>query len=217
MKARLLHNIFWKVLSLLIALVLWFIVVREPELVTSHAAPIFLKNLPGDLEIGSDLPDRVYVEIRGPSGKLTPASLAETAVVLDLAAVHEPGERTFNVSYSSLNLPRGVAFLRAVPSQLRLRFNRTASKMVPVQIQIAHAQPAGYRILAEEAEPVKLKITGPEDRVGRIEAAQTDGIDLSAVVSRAEFRVHAFVSDPRVRFDGPSVITVRVTVEKIDR
>ena len=76
------HNLHYKALSLLIALGLWFIVVREPDLVTSQSVPIFYKNLSKNLEIGSDVLDRVHLEIRGPSGKLTPASLADTALSL---------------------------------------------------------------------------------------------------------------------------------------
>ncbi len=209
------HNYQWKVLSLLIALGLWSVVVREPELVTSHSVPVFFKDLPKDLEIGSEVVDRVHIEIRGPSGKLSPSSLADTAVVLDLSGVRTPGERTFTVSDSSLNLPRGVTFLRAVPSQLRLRFDRILSKDVPVQVRIATPQPAGYTLIDQDIHPANLRITGPELRVRAITAAQTDPIDLSGVISNAEFHVHAYVSDPQVRFEGPSLVTLRVQVEKI--
>ena len=42
---------------------------------------------------GSDVPDRVRLEIRGASGRLTPQELAATAVMVDLAAVNGPGSR----------------------------------------------------------------------------------------------------------------------------
>jgi YbbR domain-containing protein len=208
-------NLPWKALSLLIALGLWFALVREPELVTSHSAPIFFRNLPRDLEIGSDVPDRVHVEIRGPSGRLTPESLSDTAVEIDLSAVQAPGERTFTISAASLNLPTGVTFLRAVPSQLRLRFDRVLSKDVPVQVRTSAPPPSGYRVVWQEVRPERLRITGPENRVQEIEAAQTDPIDLSGVVSQAEFRVNAYLSDTQVRFDSAPVVTVKLVVQKI--
>ena len=214
---RLTHNLQWKILSLAIAVSLWLIVVREPELVTSQAVPIFYKDLPKEMEIGSDAPDRVHVEIRGPAGKLTPASLADTAVLIDLSSVHTVGERTFTVSDSGLNLPRGVAFLRAVPSQLRLKFEHILSKEVPVQIRIGTPQPAGYRIVQQQVRPEKLQITGPESRVRAIESAQTDPLDLSGVFSRAEFRVQVYVTDAQVRFQGPSIVTATVSVTKISQ
>lgn len=212
---RLFSNLQWKLLSLLIALGLWLVLVQEPELVTSHSVPVFFKDLPRDMEIGSDVPDRVHVEVRGPSGKLTPEVFAETAVLVDLSGVHSVGERTFTVNSASLNLPSGVRFLRAVPSQVRLRFDRVLSKDVNVQVRIGNPQPPGYRVTGHEVEPETLRITGPEGRVRQIDSAQTDPIDLSGVFSESEFRVHAYVSDPQVRFEGTPVVTVKVFVARI--
>jgi YbbR domain-containing protein len=207
-------NLEWKAVSLLVALGLWYFVVREPELVASQSVPIFYKDLTKDLEIGSEVPDRVHLEIRGPAGKLSPANLADAAVLLDLSSVDVPGERTFTISTPSLNLPRGVAFLRAVPSQLRLRFDRILSKEVPVQVRVGTPPPTGYRILTETVTPARLRIAGAENRVRQVESAQTDPIDLSGVIGRTELRVHAYVADPQVRFEGASAVTVNVAVEK---
>jgi YbbR domain-containing protein len=207
-------NLQWKALALMIALLLWYIVVAEPELVTSQSVPIFYKNLPRDLEIGSEVPDRVHMELRGPAGKLAPTQLAEAAVLVDLSPVNQPCERTFTVSESSVNLPSGVTLLRAVPSQLRMRFERLQAKEVPVQVRSGTPPPAGYRIAGQYVTPSKVRVIGPESRVQQIESAQTDPIDLGALVGRAEYRVHAYVADPQVRFEGSPMVTVRITVEK---
>jgi YbbR domain-containing protein len=207
-------NLQWKALALVIAVVLWSAVVGEPELMTSQSAPVLYKNLPRDLQIASDVPDRVHLEIRGASGRLTPQQLAETAVVVDLSAVGSPVERTFTITGDSVTLPPGVKLLRAVPSQLRLRFERALSKEVPVQVR-AGKPPAGYRLASEQVSPAKLRVTGPESRVQALESAQTDPIDLGAVVGPAEFRVHAYVTDPQVRFESSPIVTVRINVTKV--
>lgn len=207
-------NLHWKALSLLMAVALWFMVVGEPELVTSYSAPVFFKNLPRDLEISSGVPDRIYLELRGPAGSLSPGQLSSTAVMVDLASVQVASERTFSVMAAGINLPRGTALLRAVPSQLRLHFEKMLSKDIPVQIRTGTPPPLGYRVILQEASPAKLRISGPESRVLTVEAAQTDPIDLGAVVGRSEFRVHAYVPDAQVRFDASPIVTVRVDVEK---
>lgn len=211
----LMANLHWKLLSIAIAFGLWYIVVGEPELVTSQSVPVFYKNLPPDLEIGSDVPDRVHLELRGPASKLRPSQLAETAVMLDLSAVNIAGERTYTVNQASMNLPNGVTFLRAVPSQLRLRFDRIANKSVEIEVRKSAPPPAGYRIVSQEVFPPRLKITGPESHVLQVESAQTDPVDLSGVLSRADFHVQAYVSDPQVRFEASPVVTVRIRVAKV--
>ncbi len=204
----------WKLGSLALAVLLWFAILGEPELVTTHTAPILYKNLPAGLLIGSDALDQVRVELRGPSGKLSPDRLAETAVLLDLSDVKGQGERTFTLSDGDIHLPQGVRFLRSVPSQLRVRFARLLSREVPVKIRIAAPPPAGYRVVSEQATPDRLRIAGPEGRVLAVGAAETDAIDLSGITGSVAIKANAFIPDPQVRFEVSPVVTVKVVVEK---
>jgi hypothetical protein len=204
----------WKLGSLALAVLLWFAILGEPELVTTHTAPILYKSLPRGLLIGSDALDQVRVELRGPSGKLSPGRLEEMAVLLDLSDVKGPGERTFTLSDADFHLPQGVTFLRSVPSQLRVRFARLVSREVPVNLRVYAPPPAGYRIVQQETVPDKLRIAGPEGRVASVTSAETDAIDLSAVTDSREIKVNAFISDPQVRFEMSPVVTVKLTIEK---
>jgi hypothetical protein len=208
------RNFGWKLGSLTLAVLLWFAILGEPELVTTHTAPILYKNLPQGLLIGVDALDQVRVELRGPSGKLTPDRLSETAVLLDLSDVKGPGERTFTLSDADFHLPQGVAFLRSVPSQLRVRFSRLVSREVPVNIRIYAPPPAGYRVAHQESVPDTLRIAGPEGRVTTITGAETDAIDLSGTTANREIKVNAFLSDPQVRFEVSPIVTVKLTIEK---
>jgi len=208
------HNVGWKLGSLTLAVLLLFAILGEPELVTTHTAPILYKSLPQGLLIGIDAVDQVRVELRGPSRKLSPDRLAEMAVWLDLSDVKGPGERTFTLSDADFHLPQGVTFLRAVPSQLRIRFGRLVSREVPVNIRISASPPPGYRIVRQESVPEKLRIAGPEGRIAAVTSADTDAIDLSGITADAEIRSSAFVSDPQVRFEISPAVIVKVTIEK---
>src|ERR1700683_3239782 len=121
------RNLGWKFLSLLIAVVLWISVAREPEVATSLSAPVDFKNMRDDLDVSGDLPDHVRLEVRGPSGRLTRDNLSAVAVVLDLSDA-QAGDRTYSIRGRNLNLPAGVVFYQAVPSQITVRFEQLVFK-----------------------------------------------------------------------------------------
>lgn len=210
---RIFNNFGWKMLSLAIAIALWFGLVGEQELTTSVSAAVVFRNIPSNLEISSDVPDRIHLEVRGPVGTLS--TLKDPVVVIDLEPVSRPGEQTFQIQQSNLNLPSGVVLSRAIPAQLRLRFERKISREIGIQLRLAGSPPSGYRIVSQQLEPPTVRIVGPESRVTQVENAETDPVDLSAVVSESQFRVHTYVSDPQVRIEGPSDVTVKVVLEKI--
>ena len=209
-----LENLWWKAASLLISVSLWVSIINEPELVTSAAVPIFYKSLPRGLEIATDQADKIFLEIRGPSSRLGPGSLSDTAVQLDLSDVVKPGTRTFTVSRTNINLPAGVTFLRAVPSQLRLTFDHQMSKDVPVQIRMAGVPASGWRVAREMVTPERLRIVGPAVRVNEIESAQTDPVDLTGFEGVLQTKVHSYISDPQVRFESSPMVTVRIELER---
>jgi YbbR domain-containing protein len=207
------RHFWWKVLSLVLAVGLWISIVGEPELVTMQTFPVLYNNLPRSLLLLSDATSSVQLELRGPSRQLTRDRLAGAAVRLDLSGVTAPGEQTFTISRTELTIPEEVDFLRAVPSQLRLRFDRRMTKDVPVEISLSGNPPAGFRIVGSTASPDQLRVGGPASRVDPIRSAQTDAIDISSLTAPTEVRINTILADPRVQFESTSVVTVRIDVE----
>lgn len=210
------RNLGWKLGSLLLAVLLWFAMVGAPEAVTTHSAPILYRNLSQELLIGQDAVDSVRLELRGPSGRLSSAALSDLAVELDLGEIKSPGERTFTLSDSDLRLPDGVTFIRAIPSQLRLRFARRATKDVPVEVRFSALPPPGFSIVHQQVTPEKVRVAGPEYRVNAIRLAQTDAIDLSGATTDQTIRVNTFIADPQVWFESAPAVTVKLTIARSD-
>ena len=208
-------NLGWKLLSLAIAFGLWAGYMGEAEIATSLAAPLQYRNLPRDLEVSTDFVDRIYLKVRGPATRLSPASLAQSAIMLDLGSVTRPGEQTFSISSTNVLLPSGVELVRVVPSQVRLTFERRGTREVGVEIRFAGPPPAGYRVTYQQAIPDRLRIAGPEGRLDAVRSAQTDPIDLSNTFGDGEFRVPVFLSDPHLRLERDGPVVVKVRVEKI--
>ena len=201
-------------MSLALSVGLWVTIINEPELVTSAAVPIFYRGLPRGIEIAADQPDKIFLEIRGPASRLTPGRLSDTAVQLDLTDVTKPGERTFTISRTNLNLPMGVTFLRAVPSQLRLTFDHQVSKDVQVRVRLSGKPADGWRVVREHVTPERLRIVGPASRVALIDTAETDPVDLTGFEAQMVTRVHSYIADSQVRFESSPMVEVRVELER---
>jgi len=208
-------NLGWKLASLLAAILLWLVFSSAPAVITTHTAPIVYRNLATGWMVSGNAPETVHLELRGPAAQLTVSSLADTVALIDLANTNSYADRTFTISESNLNLPPGVTFLRAVPSQIRLRLARMAAKEVPVEVKLSGALPPGYRLAGQSVSPERLSIAGAEARVMTVSQVQTDPIDLRSVTQSGDLRVDAFVDDPQVHFESPPAVTVHLIIERI--
>lgn len=206
-------NAGWKLLSLLIAVLLWVVVASEPQLATFASVRLEYKNLPEELEISSEPVDTVSLELRGPSGNLR-GMTGSTApeVVLDMGNV-EPGQRTFPIE-SAVRLGRNVRLIRAVPSEVRFTFEKRLRRFITVTPRFSGQGQNGYIVDSWSVDPPQVEVLGPASRVERLHAIATDPMDVSSVVGSSEFRVNAFLDDPYVRFDSAPQITVKVTMKK---
>jgi YbbR domain-containing protein len=203
----------WKLLSLVIAVVVWAMVASEPELGTLATVPLEYRNLPDDLEISSEPISQVVLELRGPSGELRSLTGMHPAVILDMSGI-QPGVHTFPIVGKNVKLPRGVRLVRTNPSEARFEFDRRLSHAVPVRVRLIGQGQDGYVVEKQEVEPPTLQIEGPAKRVSRINDVVTDPVDVSGVVGSSEFRVNAFVDDPYVRFKATPQVVVTVTMKK---
>lgn len=208
------RNLWWKLLSLALAMLVWVAISREPEMTTVLAAPVQFKSLPGNLEISSEIVESVDLEIQGPAGLLRNLSEKRVSVVLDFSSVHDPGERTFSVTRDSTNLPRGVALMRVIPSQLRFTFERVLVRRIPVHPQVSGTLPSGLHIVDLIPNPPELAISGPESRVRNLTVVRTDPVDLNGISEDKNVHVTAYLPNSQVRFQGSPEVTVKVLIAK---
>jgi hypothetical protein len=204
----------WKLGSLLIAVMLWIAMSVEPDAVTNREVPLLFRGLPNELLIGGDPPDRVRIELRGPERRLTSETLADTVAVFELGDIKEPGERTFTISTVNLNLPTGVTFLRAVPSQVRLRFAHLKSREVPVEVRFSGTMPKGLTLVSHTVTPQMLRIAGSENRIDGVGLVETDPIEMSKITTSGSIRVNAFINEPQIHFESSPLVTVNLVVKK---
>jgi hypothetical protein len=205
------RNLTWKFAALACSFLLWLAINGANDLTESVSVPVQYRNIPQNLDIGSDLIEQVHLILRGPSLLLSRASTNPSPVVIDLAAAKGPGERTFAITAANVRLPGGVMLERALPGQIRLRLENRLPKLVRVRVRVDHV-PEGMLATVDEVSPPMLTIVGPENRVRPIVDVEADPVDVRTLDSGGRARTVAYVPDARVSFTTAPSIAVRISL-----
>jgi YbbR domain-containing protein len=213
-KRHVLHNFGLKLLSLLLAAGLWFMISPDEQPAeVAVRAPIVFQSVPPLLEISSETIPEVQIRVRGPERVIRQLRPNDVHAGIELADA-KPGERTFDLT-SQIRHPRELSVVQVVPSQVRLAFDTRLTREVPIQPRVTGIFLAGEEITHKDVDPPRITITGPRHHVERVEFATTDPVDASGTSGRATFTTNVYVSDPLVQVVHPTSIHLTVIVEKV--
>jgi YbbR domain-containing protein len=211
--SRLRHLLFdhvlLKLVSLIVAILMWYGVAHEPISEISVRIPIEFTRPPKDLDYTSDVIPQAQIRLRGPARLLRDLQQENVHEILDLRGATS-GEHTYDLTPDQVQVPHSVEVMQVTPTQLRLVFDKSETRQVAVRPRIVGTLPPGYGILSVTASPATLIVTGPSRHVSAIENALTDAVDVTGLAGQANFDTRAYLPDPLVHLSGSS--TVRVTV-----
>jgi YbbR domain-containing protein len=209
------HNLGLKLLSLLLAAGLWFLISPDEQPAeVAVRAPIVFQHVPEHLEISSELIPEAQIRVRGPERVIRQLQANEIHAEIDLADAI-PGERTFDLTSLQVRHPRGVTVVQVVPSQLHLAFDTRLTRDVEIHPRVTGNFPAGEQIVRVDADPPRITITGPRHHVEKIDAATTDPIDATGTRGSAVFNTNVYVPDPLVQVVQTTSIRVTVVEQKV--
>jgi YbbR domain-containing protein len=208
-----LHNFGLKVLSLILATGLWFLISRDeqPAEVALHA-PIVFQHFPSQLEISSESIQEAQIRVRGPERVIRQLQANEVHAEIDLADV-KPGERTFDLTSQLVRHPGDITVVQVVPSQLHVAFDTRMTRDVEIHPRVTGDFTDDERTV--EADPPRITITGPRHHVEKIDAATTDPIDATGTRGSALFNTNVYVPDPLVQVVQTTSIRVTVLVQRV--
>lgn len=213
-KRFVLHNFGLKVLSLLLATGLWFLISpdEQPAEVEVHA-PIVFRDVPSNLEISSENIPEAQIRVRGPERLIRAVQARDVHAEIEVADA-KPGERTFDLQ-SQVRHPRDLAVVQVVPSQLHIAFDTRLTREVEIHPRVTGNFAQGEQLVKVDADPARITITGPRRHVEKVDAATTDPIDATGTLGSAVFSTNVFVPDPLVQVVRPTSIRVTVLVQKV--
>lgn len=207
-----------KVLSVLIAILIWFLVLDQDNPFTERTITVPLTSNVEVLDaknlqiIGSSIPATVDIRIKGRRKRVDSVSSGDFSVFLDLSEVEGSGIKSVDVGSPEYTGDKDIIILGTNPTAVRLHFERVVGKQYPVTIEFTGSLPEGYQVVNQRVDPGIILIEEKEgtlSRVGKVVAL----VNLNDLSVTKELVVRATVYDvegkPMSQFEGkyPAIVS----------
>ena len=211
-------NIWLKVLSLGLALMLWMIVSGEETVERGLRVPLELTQVPAALELLGDVPATVDVRVRGASGTLSRVTAGDVVAVLDLHTA-QSGRRLFPLTPDQVRVPFGVEIVQVQPSAVTMAFEPSASREVPIMPAVDGRPAPGYVIGLLSAEPRVVEVIGPDSAVKRATEVLTEPVSVAGARTHVKQSVTLGLLDPALRLKTvrSAMVTVQILPAPLER
>ena len=208
------ENLGLKLLSLVLAVLVWFAIAGETASEMGLRVPLELQNVPRELELMGDAVDAVEVRVRATAGIIHALNPGDVAAQIDLAGSVE-GERIVHLTADSIRVPFGVKVVKISPAMLTLRLERTLQKVVPVRPRLVGRPADGYELAEIACEPPEVRVSGPKSRVDDVDSAFTEPLTIDAARESVSDVVRIGLQDPLLRVQGSSEVRVTARIREI--
>lgn len=208
-----------KLLALGITMVLWLAVTGQNKPVTQRISGVQLNFLRHEgLEISNEPAGSVEVTVKGSPSLLDQMKLRDLMVTVDISD-QRAGERVVRLSPEGvkMELPPGVQILGFRPATILIRLEPTIELAVGVEVKFEGRLPEGYEVTSISANPARVRVRGPSDRVSALQKAMTETVRLDG--RKESFTLsHVAINIPDAKIDilDPTV-DVRVEIAEKNR
>lgn len=178
-----------KLAALALAVLLWLAVrASTPGRQTFTEIPVEVDVRDPDWRLmGEPQPSTVSITVTGPTGQLLALAGNPPRIVLPVDQVNDSTERQV-VPPQWIQIPRGLDQIRVVsgprPDTIRLRYERLASKTLPVRVRTRGDLPDGFALaLPITSNPATVEVRGPAREIEAIDSVPLLPVDLSGIRS----------------------------------
>ena len=211
MPVRIFHRLGLKIVSVILAALLWLVVSGEQTVERALRIPLEYTNLPPQLELVGDPPTVVDVRVRGSSGTLSRIAAGELVAVLDVRSARS-GQRLFHLTTAEVRAPFGVEVVQVTPSNVSMLFEVSESKTVPVIPEVEGQPASGFTIDKITSEPAMIVVVGPSSALKTLSQATTEAVSVTGAKKTVTESVTVGVTDPSVRLREPQIARVTVAI-----
>lgn len=204
------QNLGFKLLSILLAVLIHVVVLRDSVRETTVEVPLAVVGVPKGQVFTGDVPDVAKIRVRGRWGGIRELLADRSArIVIDTSA-YRNGERfVFEHRAVEQQLPsRHVEVLGLDPASVEVRLEPLEQRVLPVDVSLTGEPAPGFRVTPRDVkvEPTRVTVSGPLSEIRGLHTLRTAPYDLSG----ADADVHA-----AVRISPPPGHHVKLPIEEV--
>ncbi len=210
-KNGILSNIGLKILSVALAISLWFFVTYQGQSEMAIDAHLEFKNVPEGLEILRQDIKKVSLNIRGHERLLNALMPTDARVVIDMSDAKK-GEAVYYFDKDNVIIPRTIKVQRIEPVSIRVTMDKSISKTVPVRVAVVGTPEKGYRVKSIVVNPSSVTIEGAKTELARIAFLRTEHIDITGIDADVVQNAKLHTGGMNIRTNIAEVtVTIRIT------
>ena len=201
-----------KLVSLLLATSLWFLVAGEEKVDMTVQIPVEVINLPGHLEITNRIRTELDVTVTGPQTLIRTLN-RDVIRTIDLSSA-KAGPIVIENNIDSIPMPWGVRVLRIKPAELIFNLDRLVNKKLPIQAITTGDIPKGYTLTSVMLEPSHITINGSESILKDIEGLHTKPLNINGLTKSTMTHTELDISPEIIDLIGQPAVTASIIIEE---
>jgi len=206
-----------KLLSLVLAFILWLSLIPEEKTLSEKTLTIPLEtlNIPADIELVEKPDPTVDVTIRAPNRMINEISAANVFAKLNLSTA-SVFQQEYPLNETMISIPPGAEVIRISPTKVKLKLERTQEVLLDVVPTIIGQAKEGYGISKIEITPPRVLVKGPESKIREKDKVSTSPINISELTASTEVEADLILPKPELRLATPRTrVKVRMFLEEI--
>jgi YbbR domain-containing protein len=203
-----------KLLSFVLAVVLWLTVVPEEKIYGERtlSVPLETRNIPASMELVEKSISTVDITVRATNRLLGQLTAADIEAVLDLKKA-SVAQEDYALDPAVIIVPPNAKAVRVFPSKVHIKLEKANEVEMDVLPSITGKVPDGFVIQAVETVPAKAKLRGPESKFRPKDKLRTSTVDVTGLKATAQFEADLIPPRPDLRIlNGPSRVKVRIVI-----
>lgn len=210
------NNLHLKILSIVIALMLWVGLISGEYVEVSVHAPIKLINIPKDFVAVADT-NLINIVVKGPVSVTKKISYNDIEVILDVASF-KVGDSMYHIDLKDVKTPHGIETVRIKPSFINITVDQFIKKSVKVTPVFIGDPKKGFVVEGVSVFPESIEIEGARSKLEQMNSIETLKANLTERNKPVTFSIGMQREEGIKTFNPPQVdvyVTFKEDLQKV--